>query len=231
MKRICTNGMIWLLALLLFAAPIPSFAAPEPDWSRVYFLGESTTAHLRRRGNLLGHYAATNVLAPDSGTLLLSSRTLLQAIHLQSGEKTSILEAIQQTQPPILILSFGLNGIVGFYASETRYAALYKNLIRQIQTVSPDTRIALQTIYPVAKEQTQWRFSVLPKQVNEWIGHLNLRLAVLADEADVLLFDTAALLRDESGYLKPEFSADGIHLTSAGYDVILRYIAIKLEEF
>lgn len=224
-----------LIVAILVSFPVSLSAnAQEPgsiDWSRVYFLGESTTAHLRRRGNLLGQYAKTNVLAPDSGTLMLSSRTLSQTIRKNgSKEKISILSAIGEKQPPVLILSFGLNGIAGFHKSENKYLQLYAKLIRSIRKISPDTRLVLQTIYPVAKEQTNWKFSAPPEEVNLWIDSLNERLAELAEEESVLLWDTAALLKEENGFLKPEFSADGIHLTNAGYDEILRKIAENAEK-
>lgn len=220
--------------LVSFPVSLSANAQEQPgsiDWSQVYFLGESTTAHLRRRGNLLGQYAKTNVLAPDSGTLMLSSRTLLQTIRKAgSKEKVSILNAIREKQPPVLILSFGLNGITGFHKSESKYLQLYAKLIRSIRDASPDTLLVLQTIYPVAKEQTSWKFAVSPELINSWIDSLNERLSGLAAEECVLLWDTAALLKDENGFLKPEFSADGIHLTSAGYDVILRKIAENTEK-
>ncbi len=232
--------IIFLSFLLFFSCFFPVCSAFEPpentpkqvDWSRIFFLGESTTAHLKRRGALLGEYAATNVFAPDSGTLMLSSRTLLQNVRIgQTNEKMPLLNAIEQIKPPVLLLSFGLNGIVGFHSDEERYLRCYSTLIRSIQAASPGTQIVLQTIYPVAEKQAEWRFKSAPEEINSWIRSLNARLAELAESEKVPLWDTASLLSDESGFLRAEFSSDGIHLTEAGYTVILQYIAERAEEF
>ncbi|MBE6530180.1 MAG: hypothetical protein E7680_06260 [Ruminococcaceae bacterium] len=236
MKLTRLTGCIILVLSILFIFPISLSAAAskekKTDWSRIYFLGESTTAHLRRRGTQLGQYAKTNVIAPDSGTLMLSSRTLSQTVRkVGSKEKISISEMLKEEQPPVLILSFGLNGIVGFHKSENRYLKAYENLIKEIHEITPDTRLVLQTVYPVAKEQQQWKFSVSPEQLNLWIDSLNNRLAEFSADEDIQLLDTAVFLKDESGFLKPEFSADGIHLTSAGYEVILRKIAENTEKW
>lgn len=225
---------IGLIAAILFSFPLslPVSAQEERsvDWSRIYFLGESTTAHLRQRGTLLGQYAKSNVFAPDCGTLALSSRTLSQTIRKAgTSEKISIIAAIREKKPPVLLLSFGLNGIAGFHRKEKNYLQLYKELIRKIRVESPDTLLILQTIYPVAKKQATWNFTRPPEEINLWIDSLNERLSELSADEGIPLWDTAALLKDEAGFLKPEFSADGIHLTSAGYDRILRYIAEKTE--
>ncbi len=233
MKLFRITACFFLAVSLLFALPLPTSAqeATKTDWSRVFFLGESTTAHLRRRGTLLGQYAKTNVLAPDSGTLTLSSRTLAQTIRKDgTTEKISILEAIRQKTPPILILSFGLNGIAGFHQNENNYLQLYRKLIQTIRQASPDTLLILQTIYPVAERQTNWKFSAPPGEVNLWIVLLNRRLQELGAGENLPVLDTAALLRDETGFLKPLYSADGIHLTNAGYDAVLRYIAENTEK-
>ena len=237
MKVIQRFACISLIFTFLFANGFPTFAeqkktfdkAEQDDWSRIYFLGESTTAHLRRRGKVLGECAATNVLAPDCGTLALSSRTLSQTIRkVGTNEKISILDAIREINPPILILSFGLNGIVGFHANPSRYLQLYQNLIGEIKDASPETQVALQTIYPVAKEPTEWNFTASPEEVNFWIGELNDQLWKFAKQEELLLLDTAAVLKDEFGYLKPAYSADGIHLTGRGYEAVLQEIASKI---
>ncbi len=239
MKKIRISECLLLIFALLFVGLVPVAAETtsdplsslQTDWSKIYFLGESTTAHLRRRGTRLGQFAKTNVISPDSGTLTLSSRTLSQIVRKTgTKEKTSILELLKEKQPPLLVLSFGLNGIVGFHANETRYLQLYGNLIEAIRQASPDTLPVLQTIYPVAKEQTTWKFANPPEQINLWIDSLNERLNEFCAEKGIPLWDTAALLRDEMGFLKPEFSADGIHLTNAAYDLILLKIAENTEK-
>lgn len=240
MKILSIFFSVFLMVALPFAAPISVAAEtdatnapslPQTDWSRVFFLGESTTAHLRRRGTLLGTYAKSNVIAPDSGTMMLSSRTLAQTVRKSgTNEKISVLESIREEQPPVLILSFGLNGIVGFHANENRYLRLYANLIDEIRKASSDTLLVLQTIYPVAKRQVDWKFAASPETVNLWIDSLNERLSELCAEKNSLLWDTAALLKDENGFLKAEFSDDGIHLTNAGYDLVLRKIAENTEK-
>ena len=196
----------------------------EEYLDRMVFLGESTTTHLRSRGGV----RPEQVWANASGTMKLDSSTLSRPIQdAVTGKSMTITEAAESCRPDYLVLSFGLNGITGFVQNRESYLGNYRTLIERIQSVSPATRIIVQSVYPVgdASCQTDWKFSVPPETVNAYAETLNGWLREFCSTLPAVRFvDTASVLRDERGFLRPDFTTDGIHLTKSAYDEILLYL-------
>ena len=215
----------------LFSLPVSAEKQRETISDRLLFLGESTTAHLRSRGVLSGGTSTTQVLANESGTLMLNARLLsTRVIEPISRRSLTIPEAIAVRKPEFLVLSFGLNGISTFSADPERYIRLYSDLIETVKNASSETTIVLQTIYPVAKNPTEWKYDQSPGEINLEIAKLNALLPDLAKQTGAILIDTASVLPDADGYLRAEYSADGIHLTRLGYLEVLNYLEERLGE-
>ena len=226
-RSICKAVPIVLLllsALLPVSAQEPSPTGAESgavDRGRLVFVGESTTAHLRARGVLPGGTATDQVLAPRSGTMTLDRRVLsARVVEPRSGEELPLVEAVARRRPEILVLSFGLNGILGFLARPADYTEPYRALIRAVHEVSPGTAVVLQTVYPVAERPAEWKFDRSPAAINAGIAELNRLLPQIAAEG-ALVADTAAVLRDENGFLRAGYTTDGIHLDRDGYEAVL----------
>ena len=115
-------------------------------------------------------------------------------------------------------------------ARPERYAGLYASLIEAVKNASPGTTVVLQTIYPVAKDPTEWKYDQPPGEINREIRGLNALLPALAAQTGAILIDTASVLPDAEGYLRAEYSADGIHLTRRGYLEVLNFLEEKLAE-
>ena len=154
--------------------------------------------------------------------------TTQTVIDPQTKKECTIADAVTRTQPAYLVLSFGLNGIVGFSKNPDTYLKSYQNLIDVLQKSAPKTPIILQTIYPVTAptDGSSWNFSVSPERVNEMIHALNELLPTLAAaNTGVKIADTASVLKDENGALRADFCVgDGIHLTADAYKAILSYL-------
>ena len=228
-------------ALLIFALILPASAegvfleksmdGGEDYRNRLLFLGESTTCHLRSRGVLIGGTSTDRVLAPKSGTMMLDRRIAsARLIEPKSGLEMTVTDAIRARRPDILVISFGLNGIVGFLAEKERYTVPYQSLIRTIHEVSPETTVILQTVYPVARHPLEWKFERTPAEINRGIATLNAWLPEIAAAEGAVIADTASVVRDEEGFLREEYSADGIHLTASGYEEILYYLQTHMAE-
>ena len=196
----------------------------EAYLDRLVFFGESTTAHLRARGVLRGGRETTQVWSDPSGTKMLSSRLLSEPIlYPESGELVTVAEACTQKTPDILVLSFGLNGVMRFHTDIDHYLHCYGKLIETIQKSSPATKIILQTVYPVCKADA---YSVGVDTLNAYLSRLNDALPLLTGiYQDVRIVDTASVLRDRDGRLRAEYAEeDGIHLNRAAYEAILHYL-------
>ena len=203
--------------------------AETPDAGMEYidsmiFFGESTTAHLRARGVLSGGTSTRQVWADASGTRMLSSRTTSEPItYPETGEALTIAEACERTKPEYLVLSFGLNGITGFVANKTSYVNSYNKLINAVKQASPNTKIILQTVYPVCRADG---FTVDTATLNAHIQMLNSWLPeIAAAHENVRVADTASVLYNSEGMLAASFdNGDGIHLTRSAYEEILAYL-------
>ncbi|MBQ9806290.1 MAG: hypothetical protein IJW49_07280 [Clostridia bacterium] len=188
------------------------------------FFGESTTAHLRSREVLSGGKKTDQVWADDSGTRMLSSQGLSTPIvYPETGELLTLSEACAKKQPSYLVLSFGINGISKFIEHKDLYVNNYQKLIRTVSSASPDTKIILQTVYPVRSANG---FSVDTDTLNRYITVLNGWLPEIAAQNEkVRIADTASVLCDSDGRLLAAYDAgDGLHLNKQAYEAILHYL-------
>lgn len=192
---------------------------------QMVFFGESTTSHLRSRGMLRDGTETKQVWADESGTKTLSSKLLSETlIYPKTGESMTLYQAVATERPTYLVLSFGLNNLSSFIGNKSLYVNNYKRLIDTIRQASPDTRIILQSVYPVSDACTS--FSVDSRTVCSYTRTLNGWLREIAAEYDnVRCVDTASVLYDEDGMLASICDAgDGVHLTTAAYTRILYYL-------
>ena len=191
------------------------------------FFGESTTYHLKNRGVLRGGRDTLQVWGPDSGTVNLSPAIASQKIRYpDTGELLTVAEAAARKKPDYLVLTFGLNGAVqNVRRGKDYYQSCYRLLLEAIRDASPDTRLLLQSCFPVAKNMDVTNYSVTARQLNELIDTLNGWVLELAEEEGIPYLNTAEALKDEEGWLRDELqSGDGHHLTRDAYLEILHYI-------
>ncbi len=219
-------NLFWLLvACLLLAAPMRAHAAERKG--QTVFFGESTTAHLARRGGVLDTPEGRGrVWRDESGTCQLSKRILSATVDLYGahGKRTvTLIEALEAMRPARIVLSFGLNGIMGFIESKESFTSAYRVLIDGVRKHSPTTEIVLQSVYPVRAADG---FSCDTDTLNAHIRTLNEWIRELARAEGVGYADTARLLCDRDGSLLQAYDCgDGIHLTNEAYKKILAYFS------
>lgn len=191
------------------------------------FLGESTTYHLKNRGVLSGGTKTLQVWGPKSGTLMLDSSTAnCRIVYPETGEEIDIGAALKQKQPKYILLTFGLNGATANISKGSEYfKGCYGKLVDTIQSSSPDTAVIIQSCFPVAENMDMSGYSVNVSTLNRYIDIINSWSAQLAEERSLGYLNTAEILKDENGALRPEYQAgDGYHLTKDAYIEILKYI-------
>ena len=191
------------------------------------FFGESTTYHMKDREVLSGGKNTKQILAPDSGTVNLDHTT--KSIPLrdpETGGYTTIGEAVKQKRPARLMLTFGLNGAVQkIRRGEEYFKSCYRSLLDCIRSASPETKIILQSAFPVAKNMDMSRYSISSEELNRYLDQINQWTHELAKEYGIGYLNTAEILKDEEGYLRIEYqNGDGHHLTRDAYLEILSYI-------
>jgi len=179
--------------------------------SKLYFVGDSTTYHFHKGGIALDH-----IFVPESLTLMLSSD--ITTITVGSSGLT-IAESIKDSEAEYVILTIGVNGADGF--TEKQYKTYYNKLLDAINEASPNTKIIIQSVFPV----TKWYSDQNKGITNKGIDRLNVWLKEIALERDLPYLDTQSVLKNTSGALKDEYeNGDGVHMTKEAYTVILEYI-------
>ncbi|MBQ4111567.1 MAG: hypothetical protein IJD38_02095 [Clostridia bacterium] len=201
----------------------PVILAETPDagmdyQNKIIFVGDSLTAHLISRGVLTGGTNTKQVWRCENNMLNLNSEvTSAKIIYPETGEKMTIAEAAGKAKPAIMVITLGTDWGVA-YLPESEFKACYSDLIKGIQNASPDTKIILQSIFPVTQSCTTLD--------NTKIDNANKWVKAIAAENGCRYLDTQTVLKDDKNCLKTEYcnSNDGIHLGKNAYEVILQYI-------
>ena len=205
------------------AAPASS-QADQVNIDDMIFIGESTTSHLKSRGVLTGGKNTGQVWSSDQNTMVLDLNILNKTIRYpRTGQLMTIPAAVRAESPRVVVLNFGVNGIMGFSQNERLYTTAYGKLIDAIHEASPKTVVLLQTVYPLALNQTTFKDGA--EVINGYIRRLNELLSDIAMSHDAHVVDTASVLRDGQGNLRADYQAgDGLHLTREAYVAILGYL-------
>ena len=186
--------------------------------NQIIFVGDSLTAHLINRGVLTGGTNTKQVWRCENNMMNLNSEvTAAKIIYPETGEKMTVAQAAAKAKPEIMILTLGTDWGVA-YLPEEEFKSCYTDLIKGIQAASPNTKIILQSIFPVTQG--------CKTLDNAKIDNANKWVKAIASENGCRYLDTQTVLKDDKNCLKTEYcnSTDGIHLGKNAYEVILQYI-------
>ncbi len=132
----------------------------------------------------------------------------------------SIPSAIESSKPQYVIITVGIENGVN-HCTEEKFKEYYSDLVSKIRTASPDTKIILQSIFPVSKNAEKED----PSISNDRIDTANQYISSLAEELSVRYLNTASALKGEDGRLAPDYdSGNGIILNEAGFRTVVDYI-------
>lgn len=209
-----------------------AIAGETPDMGEEYvdsfiFFGESTTYHLKNRGVLKGGKDTCQVWSTRSGTLNLDTTvSSIQIVYPQTGEILSLGEALKRSTPERILLTFGLNGAVEkIKRGESYFRSCYLSLINTIRENSPQTKIILQSCFPIASSMDMSNYSVDAVTLNGYIDRINGWTLTLAEDEGLYFLNSATVMKGEDGFLRPEFDVgDGHHLSREAYLTMLRYL-------
>ena len=197
-----------------------------PDYGETYinnviFIGDSTISAMRQAAVLRDGTDTKQIWSGESNTLSLdyglSSATI---VYPETGESILISEAISLKLPEYVIITLGAdNGVA--YCTEEKFKNYYSGLIVSIKESSPNTKIILQSVFPVSEKKQKDDSGLTNKKIdraNGWIEEL-------AQSLSVKYLDTASILKDSKGNLLSIYdSGDGVTLNAEGYTAVLNYI-------
>lgn len=184
----------------------------------ITFLGDSTTYGLRYYKMLAGERDTTQVWTPKSGTLSLFQQSFALIVYPETGEEITILEAVERKKPEMMVITLGVNGVS--MMDEEYFKSEYTALVEGIQKTSPETKIILQSIFPVASS-----YEYLKSINNEKITQANDWVEDVAEQTGVRYLNTQTVLKGEDGWLPQSYqNGDGLHLNETSFSLVLEYI-------
>ena len=193
--------------------------------NNIIFLGDSLTNGLRAYSMLDGGKNTKQVWVPENKTMLLDNVPEKVIYYPDDNVNITVREALIRKQPKILFVSLGVNGI-SFY-KENAFKEQFRLIVNTVREVSPDTVIVLQSMFPVAKNYSK-QYSIN----NVKISQGNRWMSEVAYELGVNYLDTAEALVAGDGYLPAEYqSGDGMHMNTAGYNIVLYYIKTHMVDY
>lgn len=201
--------------------PAPTILEETEDMGDEYinsliFLGDSTSYGLKAYSMLREGKETKQVWTSKNATVSLNEILTKMIVYPETGKEMLIADAAALAKPEYLVITLGVEGITSL--DEESFKAQYKSLVEAIQTASPETKVILQSIFPVSAE--------LKKLNNELIDNGNLWVKAIAEQTGVRYLDTASVLKDENGALNPKYDngGNGINLNDSGFNAVLGYI-------
>lgn len=118
-------------------------------------------------------------------------------------------ESIFQCAATDIFLMIGINDLnIGHSVGQMEEG--YRDLLKRIKSAMPRLKVHVQSVLPTRGAHA--------KQ-NEPVREFNTRLRKLAEEFGYDYIDLHALMVDEKGELKAEFTEDGLHLKEPAYQL------------
>lgn len=179
------------------------------------FLGDSTTYGL-------GYYDVVNdsqVWTPASGTLTLSLWSTSTIVYPDDKSELSIKDAVTKKQPEYMLITLGVNGVS--FMDEQYFVTEYTKLVQAVKEASPNTKIILNSIYPITASYSEKGNGI----TNEKINTANTWVERVANSLGVKYLDSESAVKDETGALPDKYcNGDGLHLNTDGFNLIINYI-------
>lgn len=194
------------------------------------FIGDSVTLKLKyyvteRRSIDPGFLGKAQFLCSGS---LGSSNALWevseQSVHpLYNGEKNLIQDSVSKMGVKKIYIMLGVND-VAMYGVQDSVNNICK-LIDEIIKKSPDVKIYVQSATPIVKGKELDKFN------NSSIQLYNNVLSEICLDKGYNFIDVASVMKDDQGYLKPEYCSDpsgpsslGIHFTPKACEIWVDYL-------
>ena len=117
------------------------------------------------------------------------------------------LSEVTESNPEKIFLMIGINDLLAEMNTKD-ICTYYRLILERIKTESPDAKLYIQSVLPVTD----------PIQLkNDTIVVLNQKLKNISDEKSLTYINLFDSFIDEKGFLKKDFTNDGLHLTRKAY--------------
>ena len=175
--------------------------ADEHYFDDAAFIGDSRVVGLYEYGGL------------DNATFYCASGMSLRGVfgppnrRFKDGNwKENIADSLQQNTFGKIYIMLGINDMGT--GDLNYFTTCYQDMISQIRMWQPDAIIFIQSIMAVTEERSGQGDYIN----NEGIQARNEILKTMDNGTDIFYLDVNSVVCDEKGYLKAEYTSDGVHL-------------------
>lgn len=151
---------------------------------------------------------------------------LNNSIYINHTETNkTFIQNFEERKPSKVIMTLGTNSAA--YMEPAYFIKNYKKLIEGIKEVSPNTLLIIQAIPPVSSS-----YDSKTKGINnDKINKLNYYILEMCSELNIPFLNSAEALKDSNGALKEGYYIkDGIHLSKAGNEALMKYFETHMYE-
>ncbi|HZK41948.1 MAG TPA: SGNH/GDSL hydrolase family protein, partial [Clostridia bacterium] len=201
----------------------PALLPPSKDMGMAYidrmtFICDSPTYWMWPLGLFSDGKDSRQIWTGPEGTMTLAYQSSYHILDPYDKKERPIREVVALHPPDILVIALGINGIS--FMDEAYFTEEYKDLVTDIQAISPDTIIIFQSIYPITQ-----KYKYYGSITNAKISAGNSWIMALAEELGCSYLDTFSVLLNDEGMAKDELMLnDGLHPNRDGLILILDYI-------
>lgn len=187
-------------------APLPVYGEEESWFDDALFIGDSRMVGLSMYARLgeADYFAGVGL-----SVFQLFSQT---ASDTYFGE-TDLESLLCSREYGKIYIMLGLNE-AGYDLDSLKER--YRQDVERIQELQPDAVIYLLQVYGVSREKAKATDYLRPER----LGKINADIQSLCDGEQVRCLDPRALYEDDEGYLRGDYSADGVH-PYGKYDALL----------
>lgn len=121
------------------------------------------------------------------------------------------LDDVIAAEPIAIFLMAGINDLTNPDSDVDKVWKDYEKVIKKIKDELPNTALFVQSTLPVTAERDR------DNLINPKVVELNKYLEAAAQKYDYRYIDVAASLSDANGYLRADYSIDGLHLDADAY--------------
>ena len=141
--------------------------------------------------------------------------------------------AVYELQPSHVFINIGTNDMNTPDYTLEGLLERYEAILRGIQENVPGVKLTLLAYYPLCEElmgQEPHNKALLAWRNNRAVQQANQGAKALAEKLGLAFIDCNKGLVDEQGFLKQEYTVEGIHMFANGYAQVLKELLPHLKE-
>lgn len=144
---------------------------------------------------------------------ILNASSVIAKIGVELDELDDQIAKVEKLNPQTIFLSYGMNDIIATKGDTKEFIKQYDALLKELQKTLPDTKIFVNSIFPVQKQEIEREPSF------EKLPDYNEVLRELCDKRQIAFVDNTDLISDRY------YEEDGVHFKATFYPYWLNHMA------